>query len=250
MDDIIRDGFYNWIPPYHENFWPTDTDRWNALRNMKKWWEKWEVPSSRITYKTRQRDGSYKEFTTIGKAGMGWAYVIHLKHIPRISAPGVACLGHTGIPCAGNNTTHPVSSNPARLGGDEQRILLMHVAENWVVRLFNLHGASPIWGTNFVVKSMLNTDKPSAIELFNVPNSRLLSGNVIAQQFTSTCATIGFDLRDTKLKKPLPADGLEDFLDGVDIFEEKTTEKVVKNTRGRRVGATLTVSDMEAKKKR
>lgn len=252
VEEIIRDGFYNWIPPFHENFCPTDEDRWNALRNISRWWEKWEVPSSVVTYKTRQRDGSYKEFTTINEVGMGSAYVIHLKHIPRISAPGVASVSHIGTPCAssGSTSTHPVSSNPARLGGDEQRILLMHVAKDWVVRLFNLHGASPIWGTNFVIKSLLNAEKPSAIELFDVPNSRLLSGNVIIQQFTSVSATIGWDLRDTKITTPLPTEGLEDFIDSVDILEEKNTEKVVKNTRGRRVGATLTLGDMEPKKKK
>ena len=246
VEKIVADGFYNWIPTFHENFMPSDEDRWNALRNMRDWWEKWEVPSSQVTFGARQRDGSYKMGRSKDKVGMGSAYVIHLKHIPRISAPGIASVGHVGIPCppSGSSSTHPVSANPARLGGDEQRILLMHVAKEWVVRLFNLYGGSPIWGTNFMIKSLLNTDKPSAVEVFDVPNSKLLSGNVIIQQFTSTLATIGFDLRNTKLTGPMSTDGLEAFVDQVDELEEKSTEKVIKNTRGRRVGATLTLSDI------
>lgn len=238
VDFTIKDGFYNFIPPFHENFSPSAEDRWNAIRKFKGWWDKWEVPSSPVTFKTKQRDGSFKEFTSVEEVGMGSAYVIHLKHIPRISSPGFASVGHTGIPCppSGSAATHPVSKNPSRMGGDEQRVLLMHVDVKWVVRLVNLYGASPIKGTNFMVREMLNSDKPTAVEVFNVSNAELLSGSVILQPFHSTMATIGYNTRATAIVHPLPTDGLENFVDSLDELEDKTTEAVVKKTRGRRAG--------------
>lgn len=249
VQQIIADGFYNWILPFEQTFTPTDEDRWNALRNIAKWWDKWEVPSSPVTYKTRQADGSYKEFRTIETVGMGSAYVIHLKHLPRISAPGVSRSNHIGIPYrpTGSANVHPISGNPSKIGGDEQRILMMHVDVRYVVRLLNLHGASPVRGTNFVVKTILNSEKPSAIASFNVPNSALLSDNVILNQFHSTTATFGYDTRNTKVSGPLNTNGLEDFVDRVDELEERQAEKAVKTTRGRRVGAVLTLNDINKK---
>lgn len=249
VEDIIADGFYNLVPPFHVNFTPTDEDRWNAIRNIKKWWVKWEVPSSPINGKTRQRDGSYKPYRTIESVGMGSAYVIHLKHIPRISSPGVSRVGHIGIPyrSSGAANTHPVSDNPSKIGGDEQRVLMMHVDVRYVVRLLNLHGAAPVRGTNFVVKTILQSDKPTAITSFQVANSELLGDNVVLNNFHSTAATFGYDTRATKVSGPINTSGLDDFVDQLDILEEKQTEKVVKSGKSRRSGTALTLRDFEKK---
>ena len=188
-----------WVPPFHKNFTPSETDQWNALRNMAKWQEKWKAYPTPVTYDSPIGNGEWKTNVTEASFVIASEYFIHLNKIPKISAPGVSRVNHLGIPTKSSTVAdmYPVKINPSRFGEDEHRISMMDVNPKWVVRLQNTHGSSPFKGTNRVIRELLTHPHPTTIKVMPVSNGELLEGNTVRRVFNNTLAMMGLDTCNT-----------------------------------------------------
>lgn len=192
-----------WIPPFLQTITPNDMeeggDFWNALINIKKWQLKWGARRSRIRFKTLQADGSGKEFISNEEFAIGSKYILHLHKVPKITAPGPASVNHIGIPVKSRYETkhYPVSRSPYRYGEDEFRVMAMDSDVREVVRLQNLMANSPK-GMSEAIRTIILSEKPTAIVRYNMSNGDLLRSSVVLQLFHNTTAVLGVETRNTK----------------------------------------------------
>lgn len=198
VKDAIEVGPRLWIPPFLNTLTPTGEDPWHALRNVKKWAEKWGAKPSRVKYKIRQADGSGKEFVSDQEFFIGSKYIIHLHKIPEITAPGFAAVNHIGIPTKSNyeNKYFPVSTNPYRFGEDEFRLLAMDGNIREVTRFLNMMANSPK-GVNVAVRTLLQADNPTRIKRMPITNGELTKSSAPLRLFHNTTAALGVDTKDT-----------------------------------------------------
>lgn len=202
--DIVRDAIVNspriWIPPFLDKLCPSDEDFWNALVNVKNWATKWEVESSEVTYKTIQKDGSFREFTTEAKFSIGSKYIIHLHKIPEITAPGPAMVNHIGIPTknTSENKYFPVSRSPYRYGEDELRVMSIDTDIREIIRFINLMGNSPEGVTEYI-RCLLTSEHPTRITRVPKSNGDLLKTSAPLRLYHNTTAVLGVDTKDTRI---------------------------------------------------
>jgi hypothetical protein len=199
VKDAIETSPKIWIPPFLDTLCPSDEEFWNALINIRKWAEKWGARRSRIRYKSLQADGSGREFITEEVFAIGSKYIIHLHKIPEIFAPGPASVNHIGIPTKSTyETKHfPVSTNPYRYGEDELRVMAMDTDIREVTRFQNLLSNSPT-GVNTAIRTLLLSDKPTAIKRIPISNGDLLRSSAVLKLFHGVTATLGVQTRKTK----------------------------------------------------
>lgn len=199
VQDAIENGPRLWIPPFLETLTPKEDDNWFALRNMKKWAEKWGCKPSRIKYKIAQADGTGREFVSEAKFSIGSKYIIHLHKIPEITAPGFAAVNHIGIPTKSNfeNKYFPVSTNPYRLGEDELRLLVMDTKDaREVTRFQNLMANSPK-GVTCAIQQLLLSEHPTRINRIGINNGDLVKSSAPLSLFHNTTVILGVDTKDT-----------------------------------------------------
>lgn len=218
--DAVETSPKVWIPPFLDTLTPDDKDFWNALVNIKKWSEKWNVRSSRIRYKSLQADGTGKEFISIEKFAIGSKYILHLHKIPEIFAPGPAAVNHIGIPTKSTfETKHfPVSQNPYRYGEDELRVMAMDTDIREVTRFQNLLSNSPS-GVNATIRSMLLANKPTCIQRMPISNGQLLRSSAVLNLFHGITATLGVQTKTTKIDPFDVPDELTDSIWETDIVD-------------------------------
>jgi hypothetical protein len=199
VEDAIADSPKLWIPPFLNSLTPKPDDFWHALKNIKAWATKWDVKPSRVTYKSLQADGSWREFVTESKFSIGSKYVIHLHKLPEIFAPGPAAVNHIGVPTKSTFETkhYPVTVNPYRFGEDELRVMAMDTDINEVTRFQNLFSNSPL-GVNTTIQALLTTPDPTRIKRINVSNGDLLRSSAVLKLFHSITATLGIETKNTK----------------------------------------------------
>lgn len=201
-ENIVKDAIATspklWVPPFLNTLTPKPEDSWHALRNIKKWAEKWGCKPSRIKYNIRQADGSYKEFISNTEFSIGSKYIVHLHKIPEIAAPGFAAVNHMGIPTKSNfdNKYSPVSNNPYRYGEDELRLLCMDSDSREVTRFQNLLANSPK-GVSTAIQTLLLVDNPTRIKRVPISNGELMKSSAPLRLFHNTTATLGVDTKDT-----------------------------------------------------
>lgn len=220
VKDAIETSPKIWIPPFLDTMCPSDDEFWNALVNIKKWATKWNVKSSPITYRSLQRDGSGKQFTTRDSFSIGSKYIIHLHKLPEIFAPGPAAVSHIGIPTksAYEAKYFPVSVNPNRYGEDELRVISMDTDVREVVRLQNLLSNSPE-GVSTVIQSLLTAPHPSRIKRISISNGQLQKTSAVLRLFHNTAATLGLETKNTRISHLDVSDELTDSIWMSDIVE-------------------------------
>lgn len=226
VEEAITTSPKVWIPPFLSSLTPKPDDFWHALRNIKNWAAKWNVKPSRITYKSLQADGSWKEFTTEAKFSIGSKYIIHLHKIPEIFAPGPASVNHIGVPTKSTFETkyYPVTVNPYRFGEDELRVMAMDVSIHEVTRFQNLLSNSPL-GVNTVIQALLTTEHPTRIKRMNVSNGDLLKSSAVLKLLHSITATLGIETKNTKTEPFEVPDWLTDSIWATD-FEKNADGKI------------------------
>jgi hypothetical protein len=199
VDDVIANGPRVCIPPFLDTLSPSDEDQLNALTNMRAWAQKWGVKPSRVTYKSLQADGTYKQFTTLAEFSIGSKYIFQLHKIPEQFAPGPASVNHIGVPTKANyeNKNYPVSVNPYRYGEDEMRVISMDTPIRETTRFQALMANSPT-GVDVVIRSILLSDHPTRIKRMPISNGRLAETNAILALFHNTSASLGVETRKTR----------------------------------------------------
>jgi hypothetical protein len=219
VKEAIEHGPKLWIPPFLETLCPTDDEFWNALINIQNWAEKWDVKSSRVTYKTMQADGSFKEFTTETEFSIGSKYMIHLHKLPEITAPGPAMVNHIGVPTKSTteNKYFPVSLSPYRYGEDELRVMTIDTDIREVVRFQNLMANSPD-GVCEYIKCLLTVDHPTRIARVPRSNGELLNGSAVLKIYHNTTAVLGVETKDTKIDQIFIPDELADSIYDTDTI--------------------------------
>ena len=200
VNDMVNNGVRMFIPSTLDSLTGSREDKWRALRNIKAWALKWDVRPSRVTYKTRQRDGSYKEFTTIGEFSIGSKYFLHLNKLPKQTSPGFASVNHLGIPVKSNQESKnfPVSTNPYKFGEDEIRVMCMDSPAKEVYRFLCLGSNSPT-GTKMLIQSLLEADNPTRIRRVPITNAELTKTNAVLRVFHGSTTALGVETRTTAI---------------------------------------------------
>jgi hypothetical protein len=199
--EAIDSGVHVFLPPFLDTLSPSEDDTWNALENMQRWAQKWNVKPSRIRYKSLQADGTGKEFISRELFSIGSKYVIQLHKIPEIFAPGPASVNHIGVPTKSSSDEskfYPVTVNPYRFGEDEHRMMAMDASIREVTRLQGLQANSPL-GVTKVIQTMLLSERPSNIERIQISNGELFLSNAVTNLFHNTTATLGVETKSTKI---------------------------------------------------
>lgn len=248
MDAIETSPKIN-IPPTLDTLVGTNEDPWLALRNFRKWADKWGCEPSRVTFKTLQPDGTYKQFTTKSKFFIGSKYILLLNKVPEQYAPGPASVNHIGIPTKSTMEAKyfPVSTNPYRFGEDEHRVMSMDAPIREVVRFQNLGANSPT-GVRVAIESILEAERPTAIRRIPISNGRLLQTNVVLNLLHNTTAVLGVQTKSTKVDPlDVPDELSQSIWEGSrDDEEDKPKKKrptASKKTRVEKVLAALDAGD-------
>ena len=254
LTDVLETGPKLWVPPFTDTLTGNENDHWHGLRNIKKWALKWGVTATPWTYTVPQGDGTVKTFRTEEYGSIGSKYVINLSKIPEISAPGIACVNHIGIPTKPNygSKLYPVSMSPYKYGEDELRVMSMDCDIREITRFQNLMANSPT-GVTVMIKSLLLSENPTRIKRMPISNGELFRTNTLLKVFHNTTATLGVETKNTKIDGIIVPDDLGDSIslsenyldyrdrdDGITMADKRETRAVNKRVKVTKMLDTIT----------
>ncbi len=172
VEDVLRDGFYIHIPPFHKEHLD---ECYDMLR------DKYGYSKSKLTY-TVNINGKDKTVVTDNEVYVGSKYIYLMDSIPdkHINAVSVDYVSQFNNPVRSKSKRTKymslIGKTPLRMGEDEVSIMNMSVGAEVSNRLQCLQSASPN-GIEKLSEALLTTDYPSNIEKIDITNEELVNNN-------------------------------------------------------------------------
>jgi hypothetical protein len=196
LKESITSRISLWIPPSLNTI---------NLKNILKWYRKWEAFETPVTFVKTDQQGNKRTFRTLHPVCIGAKYIYLLCKIPHVTSAGVAHVSHTGTPNKpGRDAKYAstVSQTPVKVGEDENRVAIMDVAVEEVVRLTTLSN-SPT-GARLSIEEILHSPYPTQIKRFPISNEDLSRTNSILAAFHHLNSVLGIETRQTRTTELSP----------------------------------------------
>lgn len=193
VKECINDKIHVCIPPYLKRI--QEDMFYTKLK------DKWNVPVTPVTYTVSSEDNKVSAtFTTDAPVCIGGEYIYRLCKVPEPSSPGVAHVGHLGIPVKKQGGDAKWQSHikqaPTRFGEDEERARMVEVDTKEDARLMSLQGGS-IHGVEKTIEHILNSNDPTRINRIPIDNETLINTNSAVTMLRHVFTSFGADIKNT-----------------------------------------------------
>lgn len=187
VDEIIRDGFYLWVPPFIK-----DHDQKWVARLM----EKYQVDKTPVTFTVTRDDGTKTTVTTKKPILIADEYWYLLYKVPHMRSSGVSYVNQFHTPVRPSSLTKlqwPISQVPLRLGEDEFRNILMAAGPEVAAYIIGAYANSPDAIEN-MIKHLYYDEHPSQLEHLDLSLPEIIQSNAIVGVTKHMFSCIGIDV--------------------------------------------------------